>query len=58
VAILCFAVFYNLTTMAKKWVEQQVLGPFPGLWWPHFLMAGLIAALFFGPALGRRWRAS
>lgn len=58
VALVCFAIFYNLSTMAKKWVEQQILGPFPGLWWPHFLISILIAALFFGPSLGRRWRAS
>lgn len=57
IAILSFAVFYNLTTLAKKWVEEQVLGPIPGLWWPHLLIATLVAALFIGPALGRRWRA-
>ncbi len=57
-AILCFAIFYNSTTMAKKWVEQEILGPIPGLWWPHMLTAMLVAALFFGPTLTRRRRTS
>jgi lipopolysaccharide export system permease protein len=39
VAALIFAVYYNLTGLAQSWVEQGVVGPMPGVWWLHGLMA-------------------
>lgn len=45
VAVLIFAVYYNLTAIAKTWVEQGVVGPFPGVWWPHALLAILLVVM-------------
>jgi lipopolysaccharide export system permease protein len=45
IGIIIFAVFYNLTAVAKMWVEQGVVDSFPGVWWPHFLLAVLLSIL-------------
>jgi lipopolysaccharide export system permease protein len=50
-AIVIFAVYYNFSALAKKWVEKGVLDPFPGIWWVQFLMAGLLLYLFWQPML-------
>src|SRR5262249_38229973 len=47
---------YNLQLIAKTWVEQGVVKPIPGLWWPHLLLALLIVGLIWnwpGPAQQR-----
>jgi lipopolysaccharide export system permease protein len=51
-----YAVFYNLQLIAKTWVEQDVVKSIPGLWWPNFLLALLIAGTVWncsGPAQQR-----
>jgi lipopolysaccharide export system permease protein len=51
-----YAVFYNLQLIAKTWVEQGVVKPIPGLWWPDLLLALLIVGLIWnrpGPAQQR-----
>ncbi len=40
--VIIFAVYYNLTAVAKIWMEQGVVGSFPGIWWPQ----GLLVILF------------
>ncbi len=45
VAVIIFAVYYNLTTIAKTWMEQGVVGYFPGVWWPHAMLAILLIVL-------------
>ena len=57
-AVLIFAVYYNLSAMAKKWVEQGVLDAIPGIWWVQLLLAGLLLLLLWPPAqvLRRRGR--
>jgi len=45
IAVLIFAVYYNLTAVAKTWVEQGVVGSFPGVWWPHAALAILLIVL-------------
>jgi lipopolysaccharide export system permease protein len=45
IAAIIFAIFYNLTAVAKTWVEQGLVGSFPGVWWPHMLLAVLVAVL-------------
>jgi lipopolysaccharide export system permease protein len=44
-AVLIFAIFYNLTSVAKTWLEQGLAGAFPGVWWPHMLLAALLVLL-------------
>ncbi len=44
-AIILFFVFYNLSLIAKTWVEKQVVGAVPGIWWVTLLNAGLVLLL-------------
>jgi lipopolysaccharide export system permease protein len=44
-AVIVFAVYYNMTVVAKTWIEQGVGGSFPGIWWPHILLAALLVIL-------------
>jgi lipopolysaccharide export system permease protein len=46
IAVIIFAIYYNLTAVAKTWLEQDVVGSFPGVWWPQFLLAVLLVVLF------------
>lgn len=52
-AALVFAVYYNLSGLARTWVEQGVVGQFPGIWWLHSLMFVVVLA-FFSPDLRRQ----
>lgn len=45
IAVILFAIYYNLLVVAKTWVEQGVVGSFPGVWWPHVLLAALLVVL-------------
>jgi lipopolysaccharide export system permease protein len=38
--------YYNLTAVAKTWMEQGVVGSFPGVWWPQLLLVALLGVLF------------
>ncbi len=37
-AALIFALYYNLSGLARTWVEQGTVASFPGIWWLHVLM--------------------
>jgi len=43
--VVIFAIFYNMTAVAKTWMEQEAVGSFPGVWWPHVLLAVLLVVL-------------
>lgn len=43
--VIIFAVYYNLTAVAKIWMEQGVVGSFPGVWWPQLLLVLLFILL-------------
>ena len=43
--VVIFAIYYNMTAIAKTWMEQGVFGSFPGIWWPHALLAVLLIIL-------------
>lgn len=45
IALIVFAIYYNLTGLAQSWVEQGVIGEYPGVWWLHALM--LLTVLWF-----------
>ena len=38
IAALIFATYYNLSGLARTWVEQSVVGSIPGVWWLDLLM--------------------
>lgn len=57
-AIILFFVFYNLNLIAKTWVEKQVVGAVPGIWWVNVLLAVLVLILLPVPSALRSstWR--
>jgi len=56
-AIIVFAVYYNLSGMAKTWVKEGVVGPVPGAWWPDALLL-LVLVGWYLPSITVWWRAS
>lgn len=51
IAALVFAVYYNLTGLAKTWVEQGIVDSMPGVWW---LYLSMLAALGIYALLARK----
>lgn len=56
-AIFAYSAYYLLSTTARTWVQHGAVGRFPGLWWAPALLALIVALLWYGPALRRRWLA-
>ena len=56
VAVLIYAGYYNLSLVAKTWVEQGVVGAVPGIWWVHALLACLLSAMILYPVWAFRLR--
>jgi lipopolysaccharide export system permease protein len=54
IAALVFAVYYNLSGLAQSWVEQGVVGAFPGVWWLHALMAAGVVWFLRSPSPPKR----
>ena len=54
VAVLIYALFFNLTGVAQTWVEQGRVGKFPGLWWAYGIPAGLLLLFLWRSAWSRR----
>jgi lipopolysaccharide export system permease protein len=50
-AVVIFAVYYNLSALAKKWVEKGVLDTIPGMWWMQLFLAGLLLVLLWRPPI-------
>ncbi len=46
IAAFVFAVYYNLSGVARTWVEQGLVAQFPGIWWLHALMLVLLVIIF------------
>lgn len=53
-AVLLYAAYYNVSAVAKTWLEQGQVPPLPGIWWVHALLAILLATLLWRPI--RHWR--
>jgi lipopolysaccharide export system permease protein len=49
-AVVIFAIYYNLSALAKKWVEKGILDTIPGIWWTQLLLAGLLLVLLWQPS--------
>ena len=56
IAVVIFALYYYVSLMAKKWVEQGIVDPVPGLWWAHALLAALVVGLLWGRSWIVAWR--
>jgi lipopolysaccharide export system permease protein len=44
-AALVFALYYNLSGLARTWVEQEMVASFPGIWWLQALMMIVVVVL-------------
>lgn len=55
IAVMVYAVYYNLSVIAESWVRDGAVGPIPGLWWPDVLLATLLLILLAGPAASRHF---
>lgn len=42
IAALVFAAYYNLSGLAKTWVEQGAVGSIPGVWWLDLLILAFL----------------
>ncbi len=49
-AALAFAIYYNLSGLARSWVEQGVVAQFPGVWWLQALLL-IVVLLLLSPEL-------
>ncbi len=54
-AVVVFAVYYNLSNLAKTWVKDGVVGAVPGVFWPEVLLFGVAWVLYF-PSISWRKR--
>jgi len=54
-AVLIYAVYYNLGAMARTWVEEGWVGPLPGIWWVHALPLCMLGLLLWRPVWRLRW---
>lgn len=54
-AVVMFAVYYNLAGLAKTWVKEGMVGAIPGVWWPDALLLGLLLIFYF-PLVSARFR--
>ena len=50
-AIVLYALYFNLTGIAKSWVKDGVVGAIPGLWWPEALLLIAIFVMMGWPYL-------
>ncbi len=55
VAILVFALYYNLVSVARTWVDQGRLPEFPGMWTAHVLPVMLLVFLIAQPYMKYRF---
>jgi len=50
-AVVIFAIYYNLSALTKKWVENGILDTIPGIWWMLLLLAGLLLIFLWRPPM-------
>jgi len=48
-AIVVYALLFNLSGVARTWVEQDRVAAIPGIWWVHVLSAILLIILIVRP---------
>jgi lipopolysaccharide export system permease protein len=55
IAVIVYAIYFNLAGMAKTLVEQGQVGALPGVWWAHALPIVLLLILLLRPMQRIRW---
>ncbi|GJL63741.1 MAG: LPS export ABC transporter permease LptF [Nitrospirales bacterium] len=59
VAVIAFAIYYNLGAIAMTWVEQGIVDPlFPGIWWVNGILIMALLIYYWPPTLIRLRRTS
>ena len=53
-AIIVYAVLFNLAGVARNWVEQERVGAFPGIWWVYVVPVILLIFLMLQPVRAMR----
>ncbi len=55
-ALLVYFIYMNLQKAAENWIKEQVIAPWPGMWWVHLLFL-LLALVLIARDSGRmrRW---
>ena len=51
-AAIIYIAYYQVSIVARTWVEQGTVGRFPGLWWVDALLGAMLLAGFPDPASG------
>ena len=49
-AILVFALYYNISAIIKKWVAQGIISPLPGVWWGQIVLVILLVIFLKRPS--------
>lgn len=55
-AILIYASYSNMLTVAQSWVSRSIVAPVVGVWWVHGLVLLLLIALYMQVSGVRLWR--
>ncbi len=55
VALILYALYFNMMTVSQSWLEKGMISPVAGLWWVHLLLAALIAVIL-ARQFGVKWR--
>ena len=53
-AIVVYALLFNLAGVARNWVEQERVGPFPGIWWVYAVPLIVLVILLMQPVRAMR----
>ncbi|MGD2074876.1 MAG: LPS export ABC transporter permease LptF [Gammaproteobacteria bacterium] len=55
-AILVYVGLFNMTSVARTWVEDERIRAFPGIWWVYVFPLALFAVLMIAPRWAHRNR--
>jgi len=55
-AVVVYAIYYNVLGVARTWLEQGFVAAWPGIWWAHGLLGLVVVTLLWGPRLSLRRR--
>ncbi len=53
-AIVVYALLFNLAGVARNWVEQERVGTFPGIWWVYVVPLIVLVILLMQPVRAMR----
>jgi len=54
-ALLIYALYYNLASLGRTWVDQGRVAAIPGIWWVHLIPLIILVLMLSHPYLKHRW---